>query len=53
MGNADLGPIQITKITSFLSKALNSKFHGNDSIQITVFKHPHLPTGILQETAMQ
>jgi hypothetical protein len=30
MGNMILGPIQIIKITSFLSKAHNWKSHGND-----------------------
>jgi hypothetical protein len=30
MGNMDLGPTQITKITSFLSKAHNWKSHVNE-----------------------
>jgi hypothetical protein len=30
MGNTDFGPIQVMKITSFLSKVHNFKFYGND-----------------------
>jgi len=46
-------PIQITEITSYLSKAHNWKFPGSDQIQNSGFKLSQLLTGILLKTSMQ
>ena len=45
----DWMPIQITEITSYLSKAYNWKSPGNDQIKITGLKLSQLLTGILKK----
>jgi len=53
ISHMDWKPMQITEITSYLSKAHNCKSPGNDQIQNYWLKVSQLLTGILQKTLVQ
>ena len=53
MGNMDMGPIEIMKITSFFQYFKILNVLEIIKYKITGFMHFLLPTGILQKTAVQ